>query len=172
MAKLHLYAAGITATIAILPIAAAADDAALLKQAQEIFQPLPKDMATAEFPITRERVELGRLLFFDPRLTIDANMSCSSCHQPAFYGTDALSKPMGVKQRPHPRHVPTNLNAGTSFVIHWRGDRANLEDQVFQALTSPITSGQPDEKAVIDRLTRIQGYAPRSRRHSPKKCSR
>jgi cytochrome c peroxidase len=58
MAKLHLYVAGITAMIAILPIAAAAEDAALLKQAQEIFQPLPKDMATAEFPITRERVEL------------------------------------------------------------------------------------------------------------------
>jgi cytochrome c peroxidase len=65
-----------------------------------------------------------------------------------------------VRQRPHPRHVPTNLNAGTSFVIHWRGDRANLGDQVFQALTSPITSGQPDEKAVMDRLARIPGYAP------------
>jgi cytochrome c peroxidase len=160
MAKLPLYAAGITATFAILLIAAAAEDAALLKQAQGIFQPLPKDMATAEFPITRERVELGRSLFFDPRLTVDANMSCSSCHQPAFYGTDALPKPIGVKQHPHPRHVPTNLNAGTSFVIHWRGDRTNLEDQVFQALTSPITSGQPDEKAVIDRLARIPGYTP------------
>jgi cytochrome c peroxidase len=160
MAKLPLYAAGITASFTMLLTAAAAQDAALLKQAQEIFQPLPKDMATAEFSITRESVELGRSLFFDPRLTIDANMSCSSCHQPAFYGTDALPKAIGVKQRPHPRHVPTNLNAGTSFVIHWRGDRTNLEDQVFQALTSPITSGQPDEKAVIDRLARIPGYAP------------
>jgi cytochrome c peroxidase len=103
MAKLPLYAACITATFAILLIAAAAEDAALLKQAQGIFQPLPKDMATAEFPITRERVELGRSLFFDPRLTIDANMSCSSCHQPAFYGTDALPKPMGVKQPSAPR---------------------------------------------------------------------
>src|SRR5262249_48025655 len=160
MTKVHLYGVTITVTFAILPMAAAAGDAALLKQAQELFQPLPKDMATAEFPITRERVALGRPLFFDPRLTIDANMSCSSCHQPAFYGTDALPKPTGVKQRPHPRHVTTNLNAGTSFVIHWRGDRTDLEDQVFQALTSPITSGQPDEKAVIDRLARIPGYAP------------
>jgi len=160
MVKLPLCIAVITAAFTIPLMAAAADEDALLKQAQEIFQPLPKDMATAEFPITRERVELGRSLFFDPRLTIDANMSCSSCHQPAFYGTDALPKPTGVRQRPHPRHVPTNLNAGTSFVIHWRGDRTNLEDQVFQALTSPITSGQPDEKAVIDRLTRIPGYAP------------
>ena len=159
MAKLSLYAAGLAATFTILLTGAAADDAGL-KQAQEIFQPLPKDMGTAEFPITRERVELGRSLFFDPRLTIDANMSCSSCHQPAFYGTDALAKPTGVRQHPHPRHVPTNLNAGTSFVIHWRGDRTNLEDQVFQALISPITSGQPDEKAVIERLARIPGYTP------------
>src|SRR5215813_11477851 len=159
MVKLPLYAAGIVAIFAIQLMAAAEEDA-LLKHAQEIFQPLPKVMATEEFPITRERVELGRSLFFDPRLTIDASMSCSSCHQPAFYGTDALPKPMGVKQRPHPRHVPTNLYAGTNFVIHWRGDRTNLEDQVFQALTSPITSGQPDEKAVFDRLARIPGYPP------------
>jgi cytochrome c peroxidase len=160
MAKLFLYAAGILGNFAILLTPAAAQDPGLLKQARAIFEPLPKDMATAEFSITRERVELGRYLFFDPRLTIDANMSCSSCHQPAFYGTDTLPKPTGVKQRLHPRHVPTNLNAGTSFIIHWRGDRTNLEDQVFQALTSPITSGQPDEQAVIDRLTRIPGYAP------------
>src|ERR1700736_475885 len=125
MTKLPLYVPGIAASFTLLLTAAATEHAALLKQAQEIFEPLPKDMATAEFPITRERVELGRSLFFDPRLTIDASMSCSSCHQPAFYGTDALPKPMGVRQRPHPRHVPTNLNAGTSFVIHWRGDRTN-----------------------------------------------
>ena len=128
MVKLPLYIAVITAAFTIPRMAAVAEEDVLLKQAQQIFQPLPKDMETAEFPITRERVELGRSLFFDPRLTIDANMSCSSCHQPAFYGTDGLAKPTGVRQRPHPRHVPTNLNAGTSFVIHWRGDRTNLED--------------------------------------------
>src|SRR5262245_49979488 len=71
--------AGISASFALLLTVAAAQDDGLLKQAQELFQPLPKDMATAEFPITKERVELGRSLFFDPRLTIDANMSCSSC---------------------------------------------------------------------------------------------
>jgi cytochrome c peroxidase len=93
-------------------------------------------------------------------VTIDGNMSCSSCHQPAFYGTDALPKGIGVKQRPHPRNVPTVLNAGELNIIHWRGDRDSLEDQAAKAVTSPITSGQPDEKAVIDRLSRIIGYAP------------
>jgi cytochrome c peroxidase len=160
MAKLYLYAAGVAASFMILLTGAAAEEAELLKQAQEIFQPLSKDLASAGLPTTRERVELGRLLFFDPRLTVDGNMSCSSCHQPAFYGTDALPKAIGVEQRPHPRNAPTVLNAGALKIIHWRGDRDSLEDQAAKAATSPITSGQPDEKAVIDRLTRIPGYAP------------
>jgi cytochrome c peroxidase len=158
MVKLHLYAASITASLTILLTAAAAQDTVLLKQAQELFQPLPKDIATQESPTTRERVLLGRSLFFDPRLTIDGNMSCSSCHQPALYGTDGLPRSIGVQQRPHPRHAPTILNAALN-IIHWRGDRDSVEDQVIKALTSPITFGQPDEKAVIERVTRITGYA-------------
>jgi cytochrome c peroxidase len=158
MVKLHLYAASVTASLTILLTAAAAQDAVLLKQAQELFQPLPKNMATPESPTTRERVLLGRSLFFDPRLTIDGNMSCSSCHQPALYGTDGLPRSIGVQQRPHPRHAPTILNAALN-IIHWRGDRDSVEDQVVKALTSPITFGQPDEKEVIERVTRITGYA-------------
>jgi len=87
-------------------------------------------------------------------------MSCSSCHQPAFYGTDALPRAIGVKQRPHPRNAPTVLNTGALQIVHWRGDRDSLEDQVAKAVTSPITSGQPDEKAIIDRLSHVAGYTP------------
>jgi pseudoazurin len=56
-----------------------------------------------------------------------------------------------------PRNAPTNLNSALN-IIHWRGDRENLEDQVIKALTSPITSGQPDLKAVEDRVSSIPGY--------------
>jgi cytochrome c peroxidase len=160
MAKLYLYGACISASFTILLTAAAAQDAALLKQAQKIFQRLSEDLASAGLPTTRERIELGRSLFFDPRLTIDANMSCSSSHQPAFYGTDALPRAIGVKQRPHPRNAPTVLNTGALQIIHWCGDREGLEDQVAKAVTSPITSGQPDEKAITDRLSRVAGYTP------------
>jgi cytochrome c peroxidase len=130
-----------------------------LKQAQEIFRPLPKDTATAESPVTKARADLGRMLFFDPRFTIDANMSCATCHQPALHGSDGLPTSIGVKQRLHPRNAPTILNAAFN-IIHWRGDRKDLEDQVIKALTSPITSGQPDLKAVADRLAQIPGYLP------------
>jgi cytochrome c peroxidase len=143
----------------IVSAATAADDAALLAEARQVFQPLPKDMSTADAPVTRERVTLGRMLFFDPRLTVDGNVSCATCHQPALYGTDARPTSIGVKQRPHPRNAPTILNAALAFVIHWRGDRKSVEDQVEQALKSPITSGL-EERDVVDRLGRIGGYAP------------
>ena len=70
MVTLPLYATGILATFTILLMAAAAEQDALLKQAQEIFQPLPRDMATAEFLITKERVELGcpRKVEMSPRV--------------------------------------------------------------------------------------------------------
>ncbi len=131
----------------------------LLEQAREIFKPLSKDMGTTEFPITEARAALGRMLFFDPRITIDANVACATCHQPALYGTDALPKSIGVQQRPHPRNAPTVLNAALS-ITHWRGDRENVEDQVIKALTSPISGGHPTEKAAADRVARIPGYVP------------
>jgi len=148
--------------------AVAVDDHNLLEQAQQIFAPLPSTMATEEFPTPDDRVQLGRMLFFDPRLTIDGNVSCATCHQPAFYGTDALPRSIGIRQRPHPRHAPTVLNAGTQFVIHWRGDRVNLEDQAFQAQTSPITGGHSDHQGIVDRVEQIQGYQPLFEKAFPK----
>ena len=153
----------LTAMVALfvgLPAFAETDDKELLKQAQALFQSLPKDMATPEYPVTKERVTLGRSLFFDTRFSIDGNLGCVTCHQPGLYGTDGRPRSIGVKGRPHPRHAPTVLNAPLQFVIHWRGDRIDAEDQVAQSLLSPITSGQPDEAALLARVNGIAGYAP------------
>ena len=159
MSRLHWIAASIVAVFAAAPVAGKADDATLLNQAREIFKPLPKDMGVPDLPLTKPRIELGRMLFFDPRFTIDANMSCATCHLPGLYGMDGLAKSIGVRQRPHPRNAPTILNSALS-IIHWRGDRESVEDQVIKALASPITNGLPDERAVLDRFARIPDYAP------------
>src|SRR6266576_1945736 len=119
MAKLLLVAESATAVFVGTLTASAEDNPVLLKQAQEIFRPLPKAVAAPALPSTETRVELGRMLFFDPRLTIDANMSCSSRHQAALYGTDA-PEAIGVQQRLTPRDAPTVLNAALN-IIHWRG---------------------------------------------------
>jgi cytochrome c peroxidase len=145
----------------------AEDDAALLKQAQALFKPLPQTMGTSEFPTTTARVALGRILFFDPRWTLEGNVSCATCHQPTLYGTDALAKSIGVQHRTHPRNAPTVLNAGLNFVQHWWGDRKNLEDQAEQALVGVFSSGHPDPTAVTARIEAIAGYAPLFRQAFP-----
>jgi cytochrome c peroxidase len=138
----------------------AEEEAALLTQAQAVFQPLPPDMGTPEFPTTPARVALGRVLFFDPRWTVEGNVSCATCHQPALYGTDALAKSLGVQHRTHPRHAPTVLNAALNIAQHWWGDRKNTEDQATKALVGVFSSGHQDAAAVTARIKAIEGYTP------------
>ena len=147
--------------------AATSGDEALLKQAQAIFKPLGHDMGTAQYPITPERVALGRLLFFDPRISLDGSVSCSRCHQPALYGTDALAKPLGAKDRKNPRNAPTVLNAALQFVAHWRGDRVNVEDQATKALVGPPSFGEPNFQAAMDKIKAIPNYGEMFRKAFP-----
>src|SRR5258708_38581698 len=96
MANLCISGAGIAAVLAIsLAPAVEEDDVILLKRAQELFQPLPKDMATRESPITKERVTLGQQFFFDPRLTVDSNMRLSGWHQAGLYGAGGRPTSIG-----------------------------------------------------------------------------
>jgi cytochrome c peroxidase len=142
------------------PTVASQDDSALLQQAQSLFRPLPANFATKEFPITPDRVALGRLLFFDPRISVDGTVSCSRCHQPTLYGTDALPLPVGNQNRVNPRNAPTVLNAAGEFVAHWRGDRVNVEDQAIKALVGPPSFGQPNFAAAMAKIEAIEGYLP------------
>lgn len=159
-------AAGLIAACVQTP-RAADSGANLLKEAQAIFKPLPKDMATPEFPITPERVELGRELFFDPRISVDGTVSCARCHQPALYGVDALPKPRGAHDKLNPRNAPTVLNAALQFKAHWRGDRKNVEDQATQALIGPASFGDPDYATAMAKIKQIPGYAELFRKAFP-----
>jgi len=135
-------------------------ESGLLHQAQALFKPLPGNFATREFPITPERVALGRALFFDPRISVDGTVSCGRCHEPALYGTDALPLSIGNQNRVNPRNAPTVLNAAGEFVAHWRGDRMNVEDQASKALVGPPSFGQPNFPAAMARIEAIGGYLP------------
>lgn len=134
-------------------------DEELLKTAQQIFGPLPTNMADPGLPFTAALIELGRKLFFDPRVSVDGTVSCARCHQSALYGTDGLPKPRGAHDRENPRNSPTVLNAALQFTAHWRGDRVNVEDQAQQALIGPASFGNPSYEAAMNRLKGIPGYA-------------
>jgi cytochrome c peroxidase len=168
-AKLRLsraIAAGMVIFVAAT-YAQTGDDAKLLQAAQRLFKPLPKDAATVEHPITPERVQLGRMLFFDPRMSADGTVSCSRCHLPALFAADGLPKAKGVSDKLNDRRAPIILNAALQFKEHWRGDRENVEDQAAKALTGAASFGNPDNETAIGRLKGIPGYAEPFRKAFP-----
>ena len=134
------------------------DDADLLQQARNVFKPLPKDMATAEFPVAPARVRLGRMLFFDPRISADGTGSCVRCHQPALFGADGLPGSLGLHDKQLPRNAPTVFNAGLYTSEHWDGQFANVEAQAKRALLGP-GFGNPDFATAMARVKAIPGYA-------------
>jgi cytochrome c peroxidase len=142
-------------------------DAALLQQARAFFQKLPKDFGDTEHPVTPERVALGKALFFDPRWSVDRNVSCATCHNPALYGTDALTKSIGVKGKQHPRNAPTVLNVAGHVSANWRGERKDVEDQAVTAAIGLFSTGHTEHAAWIGQIEAIGGYLPMFQRAFP-----
>jgi cytochrome c peroxidase len=145
----------------------AADNDDLLKQAREFFAPLPKTMATEQRPSTPALIELGRALFFDPRMSVDGTASCARCHQPALYGTDALAKSHGHHDKLNFRNAPTVLNAALQVKQHWIGDREDVEDQATKSLIGAASFGNTDFDTPMARIKSIAGYLPMFRAAFP-----
>src|SRR5262249_8021275 len=120
---------------------------------------LPKDASTVNFPVTPERVNLGKMLFFDPRISSDGVGSCVRCHQPALYGADALPQSRGINGKILLRNAPTVLNAALHIAAHWDGIFQNVEAQAQQSLIGP-GFGNRDHELAMSRLKEIPGYAP------------
>ncbi len=114
---------------------------------------VPKDN-----PLTKQKIELGRLLFFDKRMSADNTISCSTCHIPALAFTDGQPVSAGIKRQQGGRSAPTSINRGFSEVQFWDGRAPTLEDQSVGPLTNPIEHGFPDNDAVVARINKIAGY--------------
>jgi cytochrome c peroxidase len=142
-------------------------DSVLLQQARAFFQKLQTDFGDPEHPITPERVALGKALFFDPRWSVDRNVSCATCHNPARYGGDALAKSIGVKGKQHPRNAPTVLNVAGHVSANWRGERKDVEDQAVTAAIGVFSTGHTEHDAWIAQIEAISGYLPMFQRAFP-----
>src|SRR5262245_34372026 len=125
------------ALAAYLCLIPGAEDDGLLAAARGHFKPLPKDAGTLSHPATPARVELGRMLFFDPRISADGTVSCSRCHLPGLYATDALPRSRGAHDRLLPRNAPTVFNTAMQFKQHWGGEFDSVEEQAKRALLGP-----------------------------------
>jgi cytochrome c peroxidase len=148
------------------PTHAAEPNQELLRDAQSNFKPLPTNPDSSNTQASPKMVELGRKLFFDPRISVDGTVSCMRCHQIGLYATDGLPKSRGAHDVLLPRNAPTVLNAALNFKEHWRGDFENVEDQARHALTGPGFAN-PDFTTAMERVKAIPGYAELFRQAFP-----
>jgi cytochrome c peroxidase len=152
-----LLAAALAAGSGGLPAAEQSEEA-LLARARQVFAPLPADAATADRPVSAERVALGRALFFENRVSTDGRISCAACHLPSFYGAEPLARTVGNQGKVLPRNTPTVFNTALQFVQHYGGNRVDVEEQAVKALISPLAYGNADYAAAEARLRALPEY--------------
>ena len=114
--------------------------------------PFPSDNA-----YTRDRETLGRMLFFDPRLSRSNVISCATCHNPSFSWGDGLPKGVGHGQKEVGRRTPTILNVAWSELLFWDGRADSVEAQALGPVTAPGEMNMSLEE-LIPKLQGIEGY--------------
>ncbi len=108
-------------------------------------------------PATPEKVALGKMLYFDPRLSQSHNISCSTCHIIGMGGSDGRSTSIGHNWQRGGRKAPTVLNAVFNKAQFWDGRASDLKEQAGGPIVNPIEMGMTKERA-LEQLKGIPGY--------------
>ena len=111
-------------------------------------------------PITKDKVALGRKLFFDPILSKDKTVACASCHRPEHGLANSEKIAVGIDGKLGTRNVPTVFNRGYGEHFSWDGKAQSLEEQVLTPITNPNELGNTVE-AVIASLQDNEDYVKR-----------
>jgi cytochrome c peroxidase len=119
-----------------------------------------------ENPLSAAKVELGRLLYFDTRLSKDDTVSCATCHDPAHGFAEARKTSQGVGRKVGARNAPTVLNRLFSKEQFWDGRGADLEDQAKGPIVNPIEMSMGRTRSARGRWRRWPATSRSSRRRS------
>ena len=114
--------------------------------------PVPEDN-----PITPEKIALGKLLYFDTRLSKDGTISCATCHDPETAWTEHRPTSQGIHEKTGGANSPTVINAAYATSQFWDGRAASLEEQALGPIENPIEMGNQMEVVVVD-LAKIPEY--------------
>lgn len=121
-----------------------------------MFEPVPEPTIA---PQDQAKVELGKMLWFDPRLSKSGFISCNSCHNLSTGGVDNLKTSVGHGWQQGPINSPTVLNAEKQIAQFWNGRAANLEEQAGGPIANPKEMASTHELAV-QVIDSIPGYKP------------
>ena len=114
----------------------------------------------ADNPQSPAKIELGKTLYHDPRLSSTGTVSFASCHSVMEGGDDHRPVSIGVHGQTGGRNAPTVWNAAFHSSQFWDGRAGSLEDQAKGPVTNPIEMGMPDLASAVGRLRAIPGYGP------------
>ncbi len=131
---------------------------ALAQQASLLFGPLPEAAPTPDNPITKSKTDLGRMLYYDARLSRNQDISCNSCHQLDAFGVDAEATSPGHRRQRGDRNSPTVYNAALHVAQFWDGRAPDVEAQAKGPVLNPIEMASSSEEAVVAMLKSIPGY--------------
>ncbi|HEX8776809.1 MAG TPA: cytochrome-c peroxidase [Rhodanobacter sp.] len=147
------------AAMVYLACSAAWSQSALMKQAQGLFKPLPDTPPSLPGnPATSAKIELGKMLYFDPRLSESHAISCNSCHMIGMGGVDLQQTSLGHRWQHGGRNAPTVYNAVFDVAQFWDGRARDLEQQAGGPLVNPVEM-DTTEAHVVEQLKGIPGYA-------------
>lgn len=148
------------AGIALAIPAHAASREEVQQRAKQLFGVLPAEAPSSENPITPEKIELGRRLFYEPRISISRKLSCNSCHGLTTFGVDNEATSVGHDGQRGARNSPTVYNAALHFAQFWDGRAPTVEEQAKGPVLNPIEMGMPSADVVDEIITGIPGYGP------------
>jgi len=134
------------------------DRAALRQTADAIFGPLPEEVPKASDPATEARIALGRMLYFEPRLSRNHDVSCNSCHGLDTFGQDNQPSSPGHRGQRGDRSSPSVYNAALHVAQFWDGRAVDVEEQAKGPVLNPIEMASRDEAEVVAVLRSIPGY--------------
>jgi cytochrome c peroxidase len=120
----------------------------------------PVALETAVRPATPEKVALGRMLFYETRLSRSATMSCNTCHPLDRYGADGEPTSLGGNGRRGIRNTPSVYNAASHFAQFWDGRSPTVEDQAIIPILDDAEMGMLVESAVVAALQASPAYPP------------
>jgi len=139
------------------PPARGSDD--VQKKAQAKFKPIPpRAPESKQNPSSPSKVELGRMLYFDPRLSASQLISCNTCHNLSLGGADLQETSTGHGWQKGPRNAPTVLNAVFNVAQFWDGRAEDLKAQAKGPVQASVEMANSPQR-VVETLKSIPGYA-------------
>ena len=123
-----------------------------------MFSPLPKEMPPPSGAPTAGQVSLGRMLYYETRLSADQEISCNSCHELEKYGVDGQATSDGHKGQKGSRNSPTVYNAAGHVAQFWDGRAPDVEEQAKGPVMNSVEMAMPSEKGVVAVLKSMPEY--------------